>query len=175
MLINPSREPLTLAPPRSGTRPERPADLRQVLAWFEAERRVLLDAVTLAAETGADSHALVGDYQRSRALCEQSLALIAKLGRGDFEYHIWDTLGYAELHLGNFAEAAGHLETALGLCRDYGNRISEAAILTHLGDARHAAGELPRARQAWQQALDIYDDIQHPDAEKVRAKLTGTR
>jgi hypothetical protein len=34
-----------------------------------------------------------------------------------------------------------------------------------------AAGDLPQARQAWQQALAIFEDLQHPDAEKVRAKL----
>jgi hypothetical protein len=50
----------------------------------------------------------------------------------------------------------------------------QAEILTHLGEARHAADELPQAQQAWQQALAIYDDIQHPSADKVRAKLAST-
>jgi tetratricopeptide (TPR) repeat protein len=305
MLIQPSREPLALAPPGAGTCPERPADYQQALSWFDAEHQVLLAAITLAAETGADRHswqltwamrdylqwrgylyeritllgsavaaatrfddvlgqavslrglggacvdagnydqgrahlerclllykrlgnrmgeawaqqnlsvlawtqgrytdalgharqalrlfqaighelgesqvlndmawchALIGDYQQARAFCEQSLTLNTKLGSYDFEYHVWDTLGYTELHLGNFAEAAAHFEFALGLCRDRGNRYAEAEILNHLGDARHAAGELPQARQAWQQALAIHDAIQHPDAAKVRAKLAG--
>ena len=84
-----------------------------------------------------------------------------------------DTLGYIELHLGDFAPAITHFEYALGLCRDYGDRYTEAEILNHVGDARHAIGELPQARQAWQQALVIYDDIHHADAEKVRAKLAS--
>jgi hypothetical protein len=33
---------------------------------------------------------------------------------------------------------------------------------------------VPRARQAWQQALAIYDDIHHPRASDVRARLTST-
>jgi tetratricopeptide (TPR) repeat protein/transcriptional regulator with XRE-family HTH domain len=118
-------------------------------------------------------HALLGDYERARTFCEQSLALIAKLGGSDFEAAVRDTLGYIELQLGNLARAAGHFESALGLCRDHGDRYHEAEILTHIGDTRHAAGEPPLARQAWQQALAIFDDIQHPDAEKVRAKLAG--
>jgi tetratricopeptide (TPR) repeat protein len=298
-------EPLALAPPRAGTCPERPADPREALAWFEAEHQVLLAAVTLAAEIATDSlawqlpcairehlwrrgyahervtimgaalaaatrlddpsgqaislrglgnayasagdydqgrahlehcltlyqrlddrhgealaqrnlqmvaeaqgryadalghgeqglrlyqaigqefgeaqllntvawcHALLGDYRQARGYCEQSLALIAKLGGCTFEYQVWDTLGYIELHLGDFALAADHFEYALGLCRDYGDRYTEAEILTHVGDARHGTGELPRARQAWQQALDIYHDMQYPDADKVRAKLAG--
>ena len=46
--------------------------------------------------------------------------------------------------------------------------------LTRLGDTHHAAGELAQARQAWQQALAILEDLQHPDAGQVRAKLAST-
>jgi DNA-binding SARP family transcriptional activator len=120
-------------------------------------------------------HARLGNYQQARSFCEKSLALISKLGGCDFEYNVWDTLGYIELHLGNFARAAEHFEFALGLCRDYGNRYTEAAIITHTGDAHHAAGELPQARQAWQRALAIFDDLPHPYAENIRAKLASTQ
>jgi tetratricopeptide (TPR) repeat protein len=120
-------------------------------------------------------HALLGHYQQARAFCEQSLALIAKLGGCHFEYYVWDTLGYAELHAGNFARAAAHFEFALRICREDGDRSVEAHILTHVGDARNAAGELPQARYAWYQALAIYDDIRHPRADKVRAKLSMAR
>jgi tetratricopeptide (TPR) repeat protein len=118
-------------------------------------------------------HALLGDYHRARAFCEESLALIAKLGDCEFAYFVWDTLGYIELHLDDFARAVTHFEHALGLCRDYGDRATEGEILTHLGDAHHAAGELPQAREAWQQALATYDDIHHPGSEQVRAKLAS--
>jgi hypothetical protein len=47
-------------------------------------------------------------------------------------------------------------------------------VLTHLGDARHALGELPQAREAWQQALAILEDLQHPGAGPIRAKLAST-
>jgi tetratricopeptide (TPR) repeat protein/transcriptional regulator with XRE-family HTH domain len=118
-------------------------------------------------------HARLGHYQQARPFCEQSLALIARLAGCDFESAVWDTLGYIELHLGDYARAAAHFESALGLCRDHGDRYQEAETLTHVGDARHAAGQLPQARQAWQQALTIYEDMQHPDADIVRAKLDG--
>ena len=32
-------------------------------------------------------------------------------------------------------------------------------------------GELPQAHQAWRHALAILEDLQHPDADQVRAKL----
>jgi hypothetical protein len=60
------------------------------------------------------------------------------------------------------------------LLRESGARFDEADTLTRLGDARHAACELAQARDAWQQALVILDDLQHPDAGQVRAKLART-
>jgi hypothetical protein len=47
-------------------------------------------------------------------------------------------------------------------------------VLTHLGDARQAAGKPAQAREAWQQALDILEDLQHPSVGQVRAKLAST-
>jgi tetratricopeptide (TPR) repeat protein len=79
-----------------------------------------------------------------------------------------------EHQLGNFREAADCYQRALGIAREDSHRWFEADTLTYLGDTRHAAGDLPQARQAWQQALAIFEDLQHPDAEKVRAKLDGT-
>jgi hypothetical protein len=53
-----------------------------------------------------------------------------------------------------------------------GDHFHEADTLTHLGDAHHAAGEQAEAREDWQQALAILEDMQHPD--DVRAKLAET-
>jgi tetratricopeptide (TPR) repeat protein len=140
-------------------------------AWAQQNLSVLAEAEGRYADAlGHDERAL----QRARGFCEQSLALITKLGGGDFEYRVWDTLGYTEFHLGDFARAAAHFEFALGQCRDYGDRFGEAVILTHVGDARQAVGELPQARQAWQQTLTIYKDLEHADADKVRANLAST-
>ena len=46
-------------------------------------------------------------------------------------------------------------------------------MLVHLGDAYHAAGEPDHARQAWQEALAILEDLNHSDADQVRARLRG--
>jgi DNA-binding SARP family transcriptional activator/tetratricopeptide (TPR) repeat protein len=117
-------------------------------------------------------HALLGDYQRTRVFCRKSIALSAELSdRSDEEAQGWDSLGYAEHHLGNLAEAVNCYQRALSIFRELGNRYQEALSLTHLGDTRHAAGELTQARDAWRQALDILDDLEHPDAGEVRAKL----
>ncbi|HUC26354.1 MAG TPA: tetratricopeptide repeat protein [Streptosporangiaceae bacterium] len=118
-------------------------------------------------------HGQLGDYKQARAFCQRSLTLSAETGYRWLEGYVWDSLGYAEHHLGNLTEAAACYERALRLFRDAGDRFDEADILTHLGDSRHAADELDKANEAWQQALAILDDLQHPDADQVRAKLAS--
>jgi tetratricopeptide (TPR) repeat protein/transcriptional regulator with XRE-family HTH domain len=306
LLLDPSKEPVVLAPPRPGAAAGRPADGQQALAWFEAEHHVLLAAVALAAGSGFDSHAwqlpwamtpflqtrghweewaatqrtavaaatrlgdtaaqaltgrllgaactylgdcdqarsqfagslalyqrlgnrlgeakvqhslgvlagrqgryadalghaeqalrryqaigdkageaealndvgwyhgTLGDYQQASAFCRQALTLSAEVGHRRAEGDAWDSVGYAEHHLGNLAEAAACYQRALSLHREDGHRVSEAEALTHLGDTQHAAGEPAQAREAWQQALAILQDLQHPDAAQVRAKLAST-
>jgi len=117
-------------------------------------------------------HAMLGEPQQARPFCQQALALNQEVGlhRGE-EAHAWDSLGYVEHQLGHHRDAADCYQNALSLFRELGNRFNEADILTHLGDTRHAAGDQQEARAAWKQALDVLDDLHHPDADKVRAKL----
>jgi DNA-binding SARP family transcriptional activator/tetratricopeptide (TPR) repeat protein len=119
-------------------------------------------------------HGMLGDYQQARAFCRQALTLSAQVGHHWVEGSAWDSLGYAEHHLGNLGEAAACYQRALSLHREAGDRFYEAEALTHLGDTRHAAGEPAQAREAWQQALTILDELHHPDADTVRAKLAST-
>jgi tetratricopeptide (TPR) repeat protein/transcriptional regulator with XRE-family HTH domain len=120
------------------------------------------------------THGLLGDYQQARAFCRQALTLNTEICHPRLEGEIRDSLGYAEHHLGHPAEAAACYQHALSLHREAGDRFHEANTLTHLGDTRHAAGELAQAREAWRQALAILEDLQHPDAGQVRAKLAST-
>ncbi|HZM76295.1 MAG TPA: tetratricopeptide repeat protein [Candidatus Limnocylindrales bacterium] len=68
-------------------------------------------------------------------------------------------------------EAIACFQQAIELYRELSDRFHEADTLTHLGDAHHSAKDLDAARLAWQQALTILDELDHPDAERVRANL----
>ncbi len=144
----------------------------QALRLYEAIGDKANEAVTLN-DVGW-CHGLLGDYQQARAFCRRSLALCEETGDRRLEGDTWDSLGYAEHHLGNLAAAAACYQRALSIFRETGPRFNEADTLTNLGDTRHAAGELAQAREAWQQALAILDDLQHPGADEVRAKLAST-
>jgi DNA-binding SARP family transcriptional activator len=118
-------------------------------------------------------HALLGDYPEARRLCRQALALNDRYGSRHLEGDIWSRLGYTEHHAGDFGAAADCHERALRIFRTVGDRWGEAETLIALGDVRLAVGELLQAREDWQQALDILDELHHPYADEVRARLTG--
>jgi hypothetical protein len=44
-------------------------------------------------------------------------------------------------------------------------------MLTHLGDAHDASGNPADARDAWEQALRILDELHDPAADKLRSRL----
>jgi DNA-binding SARP family transcriptional activator len=114
---------------------------------------------------------LLGEIQRARVLCRQAIDLNHELGNPTGEAASWDSLGYAELQIGSHEAAAYCYQQTLRLFRDTGNRAYEADALIHLGDARGAAGDRQGAETAWQQAIAILEDMQHPEAEQVRARL----
>jgi tetratricopeptide (TPR) repeat protein len=106
--------------------------------------------------------------------CRRAVTRSAETRHRWVEGCAWDSLGLAEHQLGNLAEAAACYQRALGVAREYCDRVFEADTLSRLGDTHHAAGELAQAKEAWQQALAICEDIQHPDIGQVRTKLAST-
>ena len=57
--------------------------------------------------------------------------------------------------------------------RELGDHYNEGDTIARLGDTHHAAGNPQDARDAWQQALTILNDLDHPNADIVRTKLAG--
>jgi tetratricopeptide (TPR) repeat protein len=117
-------------------------------------------------------HALLGGHQQTLIHCERALTLHQDLDDRAGQADTWNSLGYAHHHLGHHAQALACYRQALNLNRDLGDRYEEATTRTHLGDTHHAIGDHQAAHDAWQQALTILDDLNHPDADKVRTKLT---
>ncbi len=56
MMIRTQRDPIHLDTPVPGVVPEEMSDPAQAIAWFTAERPVLMSVVTQAVESGADVH-----------------------------------------------------------------------------------------------------------------------
>lgn len=100
---------------------------------------------------------------------EQRAARVAGHDRG--EAASWDSLGYTHHRLGETNEALDCYRQALKLHRTVGHRYDEAYVLIHIGEAHAATGEDHLAAETWRAALAILTELDHPDAEPLRARL----
>jgi tetratricopeptide (TPR) repeat protein len=118
--------------------------------------------------------AILGDYAEAVVYCQQALELQRELGDRFGQAETWDSLGYANQRLGRHATAISCYRTAVALYQAFDDRYNAADSTASLGDAHYAAGDTASALTAWRHAADILDMLGHPDAAKVRAKLTDT-
>jgi DNA-binding SARP family transcriptional activator/tetratricopeptide (TPR) repeat protein len=116
-------------------------------------------------------HALLGRHEDAINHCEQALTVQQEVDDRFGQAETWDSLGYAHHHLGHHVRAITCYQTAAELYREFDDRYNEADTMAALGDAHHAAGDLGSARTAWEHALDMLTLIDHPDADRVRARL----
>ena len=170
-LINPAMEPVALAPPRPGATPEQPADYSQAMAWFAAEHEVLLAAVTLAAESGFDSHAWQlpwamtsflqprGYWQEWAAAQRIALAAATRLADAAGQALSGRILAIACTELGDHDQARGHYARSLALYQRLGNRLGEAKIQHSLAVLAARQGHYADALGHAKQALRLYQAI----------------
>ena len=116
-------------------------------------------------------HAKLGEYREAIEPCEQALVLSREIGDRRVEAASWDSLGYARQHLGEHREAITSYGHAVTLYREAGDRFNEAEVLRHLSDSHVAAGDLDAARESMRHAVEILDELAHPDAAVARARL----
>jgi len=117
------------------------------------------------------SLAHLGDHQEALAHCQRALALHQELGSATGQAATWDSIGYVHLCLAQYEQAATCYGYAIDLLRGAGDRWAEADVLSHLGNAREAAGRTDGARTAWREALAILTELDHSDAHQLRARL----
>jgi DNA-binding SARP family transcriptional activator/tetratricopeptide (TPR) repeat protein len=117
------------------------------------------------------NHANLGERKRAVALCQEALPVHREIGDHSGEAMTWASIGDIHWDQGEPAQGAVCYRQALELYRRIGDVYQEAAILVVLGDYQQTAGDPAAARVLWEQAETIFDQLHHPDAEKVRVKL----
>ncbi|GAA1656713.1 AfsR/SARP family transcriptional regulator [Actinoplanes couchii] len=128
---------------------------------------------TVHNETGW-TYILMGDFDQAVGECHAAIDEQRRAGNLNGEAAAWDSLGYAQHHLAAYDDARTSFGHALRLYRVVCDRYLEADTLVHLGDTEQAAGHEASAARSWSQALEILDDLGHPDAEALRTR-TGLR
>jgi DNA-binding SARP family transcriptional activator/tetratricopeptide (TPR) repeat protein len=116
-------------------------------------------------------HARLGNYSRAISYCGQALARSKASGERAWESAAWDSLGYVYHKLSDYRRSVTCYERSLGLAREVADRFNEAGILDRLGDTHSSAGDPDAARWAWSQSLRMFDEIDHPEGDRIRAKL----
>jgi DNA-binding SARP family transcriptional activator/tetratricopeptide (TPR) repeat protein len=129
-LLNLTRDPATTVTALPGATCEEPADYEQALAWFTAERQVLLAAVRQAA-AGFGSYA----WQLAAALTS-----------------------FLDLR-GHWRDQKSAQATALAAARRQGDKAGQATALRGLGLAYAGLNEFDDARTHYLLALDLFAEI----------------
>ncbi|MEO3922563.1 tetratricopeptide repeat protein [Micromonosporaceae bacterium B7E4] len=113
----------------------------------------------------------LGQHEEAVDYCRRALDTLLDLDDRFGAADGWDSLGHAQHELGRYREAAESYQQSYALWRELGHRYQEADLLARLGDTQSAIGDLDAASDTWHRALGILDDLDHPDAEQVKARL----
>jgi DNA-binding SARP family transcriptional activator/tetratricopeptide (TPR) repeat protein len=168
LLLQPTREPLSLAAPAPGAVPERPATYQEALTWFEAEHSVLRASINLASRTGFPTSvwqlawSLVTFLDRRAYWPDQAaiqnIALAAAQRAGDQcgQAHSHRNLGRAYSRLGSQEDARAHLRRALNLFRKISDSAGQARTSVDLALASERLGEYGQALRHTRRALELF-------------------
>ncbi|MGW5691906.1 ATP-binding protein [Streptomyces asiaticus] len=118
-------------------------------------------------------HALLGEYRQALTYCFDALTMLQELGDRYSQAAAWDSIAYVYHNLGRHPHALLGYRNALAFYRELGVPYLESEILTRIGDTYVATGDHEGARASWEQALTLLTALDHPGAERVRARLRG--
>ncbi len=136
--------------------------LREGSQWVEAAlaagREASAAARAQALHAAGGLAGQQGDYPRARSLLELALALRRELadplGLARTLYSL-GTILLVQLGAENLDRARALLDEGLSLAREIGDRSLLAIILNNLGELARLRGEYDRARELYEQSLDI--------------------
>jgi tetratricopeptide (TPR) repeat protein/transcriptional regulator with XRE-family HTH domain len=107
-----------------------------------------------------------GHLEQARAICQQTRDLSSHA-------NTLNSLGELLLATGQAAGALGQYAAALDLAVQAGEKYEQARAHAGLASGYQRGGE-PRAQQHWREALNLYAELDAPEAGQVRAQLDGS-
>jgi DNA-binding SARP family transcriptional activator/tetratricopeptide (TPR) repeat protein len=167
-LLNPTRDPIPLAPPSAGVTPEQLGGRAQALDWFTVEHRVLLAAVAHAAATGFDTHTWQlawtlqtfldrGGHWHDRMTVGQAAVTAAqRLADPAAQARSHGILAGAHIMLSRFDDAHTQLHDALDLATRAGDQTQQAHIHLNLAFLWGRRSQPTQALRHARQALHLF-------------------
>jgi tetratricopeptide (TPR) repeat protein len=171
LVLQPHLDQITLAPPEPTLRPEPITGYEQAMAWFEAERHVLLAVLGRAVSAGFDTHAwqlpvtmatfLDRRGHRHDHVTTQEIALAAACRLEDHEAQALAHrgLGNVSVRLGSHQDARRHYGQALDLYRQLGDQAGEGRAHICLGLTSMEQGRYRESLSHTERALAVYRTV----------------
>lgn len=119
-------------------------------------------------------HQVRGELGHARERHREALEISSAMRADDLMAKAHNGLAEVAREAGELVEAVRHHETALDLAAT-DTWHERARAHAGLGDTCRELGDDDRAVAAWQQAYTIYDDLAHPAAVQVRARIDDVR
>lgn len=121
------------------------------------------------------AYSALGEMRRAIEFHEQALAIYRKIGDRFNEGVALNNLGTVYDALGETQRAVEFFEQRLIIARDVGDRRGEGLALWNSSVSLNALGKRNEAIAHAEAALEIYEQIEHPEATKVREQLAEWR
>lgn len=131
------------------------------------DRRSQAEALNGMAAAFAD----VGDHPAALSHYQKALVLAAELAERHVQTMSHLGIGAVHLVLGRCRPAADDYRTALKLSREIADPVQEGHALYGLGCALLDAEGAMAAREQWRTALAIFEAMDSPEADVIRARL----
>jgi tetratricopeptide (TPR) repeat protein len=117
----------------------------------------------------------LGRLEKATDYLQQALALFRKIGDRAGQAWALNGLGEATLAAGKADDALAHHTAALQVAKRATTRDQQARAHTGLGQYHEALGDATLANDHYRQAINLYTDLDMPEAEEVRRQLAGLR
>nr|CEL19790.1 transcriptional regulator, SARP family [Kibdelosporangium sp. MJ126-NF4]CTQ97015.1 transcriptional regulator, SARP family [Kibdelosporangium sp. MJ126-NF4] len=116
-------------------------------------------------------HGRLGHHDQARVSCQAALELYRRHGDRHGEGFTLDSLGYIAQEADRHTEALAYFHQALALRNNLGSTLV-ADTLDRMAKTLLALHQPERARNAWQQAFELYQAHNRPtDAERIQCRL----
>ncbi|MEU0879879.1 tetratricopeptide repeat protein [Lentzea sp. NPDC005914] len=116
-------------------------------------------------------HVAKGEHGFAIPRYEEALRMCREVGDASLQSEVLNHLGFARSLSGDQPGAREAHHEALALATEHGYRLEEARALEGLGTVARATGAAVSAKRHWRQALERYEAIGVPAAERLRAAL----
>jgi tetratricopeptide (TPR) repeat protein len=122
-----------------------------------------------------NAHTLLMEYERAIEAFERALVIHRQVGDRYGEGKALANLGATYLSSGQPRPALEHLQQGLVISQGIGDSMGKATALINMGSVLKELGDHVEALKCAEASLEIFEQLESPNAERVRAILAGWR